>query len=682
MPAPALILWFALFISLSVSLSISAWAAEPEIPAAMPDEVTTPEPALLPPPRPWTPGDDLWPTQVSDLAIDESRLAARARYVQALGAYQRGDIGEYRAVYGTLDDYPLHPYLRYQEYRARLSALTPSQVNDFIKAHPDFPPAERLQEAWLRGLGTSGQWQALLDNFPDRPIVDVEIECLRLRALLATAKRDEALDAVEPLWVVAQSQPKVCDPLFESWLASPRRTQAVAWRRLNLAVDANQRQLARYLQRFFDGEYRTWATTLYDVHVTPTRVLDRTRFAPDNELSRTVIAHGLRRLSASDAEAAIAAFAGYRTSHAFEPATAHELDQFLIIANARQGRYPVGSPAELDSATLSGIADAAVKQSNWREARAWIERMPDDERGRDQWQYWHARATDELDGPGEASSGRYAATARDRSYYGFLAAERGNHPTVLNGVLADIDSAAMRQFRKRPDVARTEELIALGDRLNVRREWLGMTSRLTSEEGVLLAYLLGAHEQAPLAISTANLFELRDHVAIRFPVMYREAFESAAAVTKVPVARLMSLARQESAFDAPAISSANARGLIQMLHSTAVLAARRAGLPEPSLDDLADAPTNIRLASRHVAWLLERYDGVFPLAAAAYNAGEHRVDRWIRGMRGMPMDVWIETIPFSETRNYVKNVLAFNQVYGMLLDEPVPILEDNELTVP
>jgi soluble lytic murein transglycosylase len=83
-----------------------------------------------------------------------------------------------------------------------------------------------------------------------------------------------------------------------------------------------------------------------------------------------------------------------------------------------------------------------------------------------------------------------------------------------------------------------------------------------------------------------------------------------------------------------------------------------------------------------VAWLLERYDGVFPLAAAAYNAGEHRVDRWIRGMRGMPMDVWIETIPFSETRNYVKNVLAFNQVYGMLLDEPVPILEDNELTVP
>jgi soluble lytic murein transglycosylase len=143
----------------------------------------------------------------------------------------------------------------------------------------------------------------------------------------------------------------------------------------------------------------------------------------------------------------------------------------------------------------------------------------------------------------------------------------------------------------------------------------------------------------------------------------------------------MAVARQESAFDPRARSGANALGLMQLLHPTATLVASRIGIAALSITDLYDPGVNVELGGHHLARLLARYGNRRPLAAAAYNAGEHRVDRWLRERNGMPMDVWIETIPFRETRDYVKNVLAFTQVYGQLLDRPGPMLESNETSL-
>jgi soluble lytic murein transglycosylase len=117
---------------------------------------------------------------------------------------------------------------------------------------------------------------------------------------------------------------------------------------------------------------------------------------------------------------------------------------------------------------------------------------------------------------------------------------------------------------------------------------------------------------------------------------------------------------------------------MQLMPATASLAARRAKLPKVRSDDLKTPAKNIALGSYHLAWLIQRYNGQRPLAIAAYNAGEHRVDRWIKGSSGTPIDIWIESIPFKETRNYVKNVLAFNVVYSNLLGTPVDILQESE----
>ncbi len=114
---------------------------------------------------------------------------------------------------------------------------------------------------------------------------------------------------------------------------------------------------------------------------------------------------------------------------------------------------------------------------------------------------------------------------------------------------------------------------------------------------------------------------------------------------------------------------------MQLMPPTASLVAGRLGVAAPATADLYDPGLNIELGGHHLARLLDRYDHNRPLAAAAYTAGEGRVDRWLRSRNDQPMDVWIENIPFSETRNYVKNVLAFTQVYGQLLNSPVPMLD-------
>ena len=164
-------------------------------------------------------------------------------------------------------------------------------------------------------------------------------------------------------------------------------------------------------------------------------------------------------------------------------------------------------------------------------------------------------------------------------------------------------------------------------------------------------------------------------------MLHQPLFGQASHATTVPLPLLLAFARQESAFEAGARSSANARGVLQMLTSTARLAAKRAGLPAPTANGLYDPAINIPLGASHIAWLLRRFDDVLPFAAAGYNAGEHRVDRWIRERAGLSLDVWIDAIPYRETRNYVHNVLAFNQIYAARFGDETPMLPNIDLVV-
>ena len=331
---------------------------------------------------------------------------------------------------------------------------------------------------------------------------------------------------------------------------------------------------------------------------------------------------------------------------------------------------------------IEELADVAVEQQNWQQAAYWINQLPSDLQNKSQWQYWSARALQKTseDRQDEVQT-RLASLAGERHYYGFLAARALGLPGEMNAERGTVTATALARIQRHEGLQRAIELFAVGDNINARREWFRALSQLDRNQQMLAAALARQLGLTAMMIRTANIAEARDHLHLRFPVVFEPQFRQASLRTAVPTPLLMAIARQESAMEASARSSADARGLMQLLPSTARIVARRARLPVPDTKDLYDPGTNIALGSYHLAWLIGRYNQQTPLAIAAYNAGEHRVDRWIKDAEGLPMDVWIEQIPFRETRNYVKNVLAFRYVYGNRLAMPSPIIQVEEMQV-
>ncbi|MEM8769115.1 MAG: transglycosylase SLT domain-containing protein [Pseudomonadota bacterium] len=607
----------------------------------------------------------------------------RATYKKALDHLTAGRMERFDDLRSDLEDYALAPYLDYYELQSRLSSAKPEAVMAFRASHSALPVADIVYYRWLKRLGGQRRWQTFLKHYEGSE--DAELRCYELRALLSTGKKKKALDQVEPLWLVAKSQPKACDPLFESWIDAGRLTESMVWDRLGLALDANSRTLARYLQRFFESpNVKPWAQSYYNVHVTPSGVTQTSRFTTDTRYSREVIAHGLKRLARRDVEAASVAWLSYQDSHSFEAETASAVNRAILLGHAKEGRFPTHDIVQTADFELPAdeLALAALTHQSWPDLEFWIGRLDDEARQDRRWQYWFARALMETTYEPRQAQLTFQALADQRDYYGFLAAERLGQPVRLNHQPTKVSPLAINRLRNQLAVRRATELYAVGDRVNARREWYRLLSDLTARDKATAATLASTIGWTSQGIRTANAGDLRDALELRFPEPYADEFQRISHVTTVPDNFLLAVARQESLFDPRARSSANARGLMQLIHPTAERVARRIGRSAPSASDLYDPALNIELGGHHLADLMGRYGDRRPLAAAAYNAGEHRVDRWIRDETGQWMDVWIETIPFRETRNYVKNVMAFTQVYGQRRGSPRPMLEAHEVKLP
>jgi soluble lytic murein transglycosylase len=620
-----------------------------------------------------------WAVGLPAQAITPSVYEQRDAYRSALGHLHAGRSAEFRRLRDSLDDYALAPYLDYHHVNSRLSSVSDGEMHAFQERHGDLPVAAIVHFRWLKHLGARRQWQRLLDN--QRPTTDAELRCYQVRALYASGEREAALSQVGELWTVGRSQPKACDPLFEAWIDAGQLTEGRVWERLQLAVAAGQTRLARYLLRFLEGPLSRSARSLYEVHVDPAKITSGNAYAADDPYTRSVIAHGLNRLSGRDPQAAAKAWQRYQDTHTFTADETRDIGERITLALARQGEFPSHRDDSVSEGFAVAMAEAALKSENWPQLLYWLERLPEQHRTELRWQYWLARALTQTHVGSERARLTYQALADARNYYGFLAAQQIGQTPRLNPAPQRDDPVLLAQIKAVPGFVRALELYAVGDLINARREWYALLPQLDTAQQYHAARLAQQIGWVAQSISTANQAQLHDNLELRFPIVYPEDFQRISHATTVPKPFLLAVARQESAFDPRARSPANARGLMQLMPPTANMVAGRLGVASPTVTDLYDPRLNIELGGHHLASLLNRYDHNRPLAAAAYNAGEGRVNRWLRSSNGQPMDVWIENIPFSETRNYVKNVLAFTQVYAQLLNSPVPMLEAPTSTV-
>ena len=615
------------------------------------------------------------PALFEDPGLYERRMS----YQRAAYAARAGRRSDYREGLAELVDYPLRPYLVFYDARRRASSLSTERAQAVRAELAGTPLQDAFFDHWMESQASNGRWKTYLDNY--KPTYNVVARCHYLRALIISGRREEAYQQVPGLWLSPRSQPDECDPAFQSWIKAGHLDQETAWTRLLMALGENEVTLARYLLRFFDRANAGAARLTYDAHVRPQIVRSLSRFA-NNELGRRALAHGIVRYAKRDAERALGVWQRARESYDFEPGQRRFIQSQMMAEAANAGLIPDDGPIGYSPALLERVAEGLIRHGKWPEAILWITALPTEMASQGRWRYWLGRALIDS-GEGEtAGRDHLAEIASWRTFYGLLAAQDlGREPRFLPRPASN-DHVAQRELMTVPAVRRMVELFAVGDTANAVREWQYALQTLSEDRHQHLVEMTLAMGWIDQAIAGAWEAELKDLVAVRFPTPYLGLYRRSAFEANLPTGLLLAISRRESAFNPRARSPAGARGLMQLMPATSRLIADRIRDRRPNTEDLYRPETNIRLGAHHVARLMDRYGRNRALVAAAYNAGEGRVERWRENASGLPTPVWIERIPFRETRDYVKNVLFYHYIYRQKVGEPGPVLDAHERTIP
>lgn len=618
----------------------------------------------------------LFTVMVFGTALADDPLATeRERFLDARKALQSGRDDRFQQLAAELHDYPLYPYLRYDQLNENLSKARDTDIRTFLDNYPDTPLANRLRRNWLDYLARQHQWQRFLAFYTaDR--ADVELQCQYLRATRRDPADPEWLDAATELWLVGTSQPDACDPVFKVLVDSPRMTQALVWQRIGLAMEENAPSLASFLARMLPANERKWVEIWREAHQHPTSAQSLPALRKDTEHSRDILAHAILRLGRSDAAAAQAWWSEIREHYSFSDAQRIRVPRQIALYAAYQ-RLPEAHvllaqlpAAARDSAVRGWQARSALLQRDWQAVADAIDAMPATERQESEWRYWMAQAQFQL-GNREMALPMFSALAKERSYHGFLAADFLQQDYSMQHESISVTDTELAQLQQRhPGLLRAGELLRADLVYEARREWAYAIRDLSEPELQAAAVLAHRWDWHDRAIITAGRSEHQDDLDLRFPVLYEPEVTRIAAQLQLDPSWILGIMRQESAFMVDARSPAGALGLMQLMPATGAKVARMLRLPKPNSYTLLQADANIRLGSNYLKQTLESL-GNQVLATAAYNAGPYRVRRWLPEDQPMSTPLWVDTIPFSETRGYVRGVLAFATVYDARLQRPI-----------
>ena len=621
------------------------------------------------------------PVVVPDYATE------RVLFSQTEALLQQNKIQQFHKQRSQLDQYPLAPYLDYAYLTQHLPKQSNKTIRAFIQQYPDSPLANRLNRAWLKHLARNKQWQRYRQHYSAFPIASTHYVCQHTQALLKGNKkqRKQALSQAKDLWMVGKSQPKTCDPLFKAWMKTGHPTSKEAISRFWLSVENNQIKLARYLEKKVSSKaHKAQIKAFWSIYNQPAAITRKgLKPIPKNHRAY-VINMAYKRWFKQKPLAAVNSWLKYRHSFLSKRDQQHPATEYMgIRLNARYHKDALTLSAKLDpdyklaELTERRIRTALTKQ-NWKQVHQGITHLPATEQEKPKWQYWLIVSDIHLN-PAADHKMRLAELANDRSYYGFLAAELNNSDFKLNAIDAQPAQTVLAVLEAKPSVLRARELFRLGRLTDANREWNAALSRMDEAEKQTAGYLAKSWGWHLQAIINAAKTKRWDHVALRFPHPHAEIFLTHARKNNLDLSFPVAIARQESAFLFNAQSRVGARGLMQLMPRTATSTAKKHNVPFKKQTELFNPETNITLGSAYLGDMLKRFERNPAYASAAYNAGPHRVKRWLKDRGHLPLDVWIETIPFKETRNYVQSVLAYRVIYDRLEGRETSLLSPMQI---
>ena len=616
-------------------------------------------------------------------------LAAGAPLVQAQNrgddtllemqqAFRKGDRKKLEQLLPAARGHALEPWAAYWELKARLNEATSQEVQAFMQRYAGSYQEDRLRNDWLLLLGQRREWGQFADLHPHyRMSDDREVRCyaLLIDQIKGTAPASAA-DDVRSNWYALRDADDGCTHAAGELYSYKKLSALDIWRKARLGAEANRSRVVRAAVEIVAPEALTQLKEVLDA---PSKYLLARNMA-GSRVRQELVLLALIRLASGDPDSA-----------------AHQLDsKWSEYLSAEERNWAWGVIGKSAAQKLSGSAHgyfsnvtrnshlnddllgwkvrAALRAGQWKAVGNVVDAMGAEARQDSTWVYWKARAMLATK-PSEADRAEarqlLEGIAGTRGFYEQLALEELGQRITVPPAPAPLTAEEKAAARANPGLNRGLYAILLGLRSEGVREW-NYTTNLHTPGGMADRELLAAADFAcqrevwDRCINTSERTKTVTDMAQRFPMPFRAAVVERAQGIGLDPAYVYGLIRQESRFIMDARSHVGASGLMQVMPATARWTARKIGLTGFTADQITDRDTNITIGTAYLKLALDDFAGSMPMAAAAYNAGPGRPRSWRNGPV-LDAAIWAENVPFAETRDYVKKVLANTTNYAAML---------------
>jgi soluble lytic murein transglycosylase len=594
------------------------------------------------------------------LAVDKTQQQS---FKKAEKLVYQSNSTQYQVLYNQLHYYPLQPYLDQKRLLHKIRLSDANEITAFLEKYQGTPLDWPLRKKWLLYLAKKKQGLLFLQAY--KPTSNAKLACHQLEFLLQSGTPDSViLPQVSKLWVVGKSQDKACDSLFERWQKAGYRTNDAIWQRISLAADGGKHTLIPYLTKLLPADQQYLGKLWHKVRRDPA-VVSKLKYFPNNSIKETqILTYGLQRLIWRNPDSAIRSYNKAKLTFEFTKDQHKQITERFALALSSKSHHAAQLWLDklnfnlLTERMLQSRLSQALKKKDWNRLIVELKQLPKEHKDDLKWKYWYARALIATD---VEERGKYllGLLANERHYYGFLAASYLKQPVNLRNNPLEFTLEEKLKVIKNPAAKRAFEFHSIGRYREARSEWNYLITQLSKQEKLIAAKVANENQWFDRTIFTLANVGYLDDIDLRFPKAFDKEINRYAGAQKILPSWAFAIARRESSFMQDAHSPVGAKGVMQLMPNTAK------SIKKGKVNNryLLNAKNNIKLGTKYLKILLDKNKGNQVLATASYNAGPYRVRKWVKKNKSISADIWIETIPYKETRNYVKSVLAYQEIY-------------------
>jgi soluble lytic murein transglycosylase len=597
---------------------------------------------------------------------DDDFLAARE-------AFRKGDEYQLERMAERLKNTILEPYVTYYRLRMHWDDKDTSEIKQFMSRTEDTPVIDQFRNEWLKYLGKHQRWDDFASEYPRLAGDDAELSCYTLQWRQQTDEVS-ALQQARTKWFSGDGQPESCSTLYETAVNKKIINEQDIWTRVRLALESGNVLLAKQLAKKLQKKNGIELTALDSASANPDRYLTKTKWDKNSESQRLVALFALHRLAKQFPQLAFSRW--QKIAPGFPEAEQHYFYGWLAYeaARAQDPRalewYKVAGDTLLNETQLAWRTRAALRVQDWHEVWSSILVMSTRQQNESAWRYWKGRALKELGRRADAEI-IFAELSREYNFYGQLAAEElGTSPAAgIVTVNFQTSKDEINDMQNLPGIQRTLQLYRMDLRVEAAKEWAWAIRKLDDRKLLVAAELARRYGMYDRSINAAENTTALHDFNLRYPAPYRESMQQRLREHGLEEAWVYGLMRQESRFSSQAKSDVGAAGLMQIMPATAKWVARKMGMRDYRTALIHETEVNLKLGTYYMKNILSSFDNNAVMASAAYNAGPSRARQW-RAEKPLEGAIYIETIPFDETRNYVKKVMSNTVYYSKLFDQP------------